>query len=131
LNQFVAHSYDQLVASIEHTNVKNVTEESSANCQIEFNLLLDSSFNDNLRIMASIDNGGWRVFTSHRFLDHDAQGGICLDCSASPRPQKIVPWTNASWKKPHTNAAFVGNEFSLLNNKSDYRMADTHEHVSR
>jgi hypothetical protein len=62
LSEFAARPYDQLQASINHTNVKSVTGESGANYQIEINVFWDSEPEKNLRIMGSIDDAGWRAF---------------------------------------------------------------------
>ncbi len=62
LTEFAARPYDELVASIKQTDVKNVVGESGANYQIEFDVIWDSKPDGNLRIMASIDDGGWRAF---------------------------------------------------------------------
>jgi len=62
LNEFAARPYDQLVASIKDPEVKNVLGKSGTNYQIEINVFWDTKPNGNLRIMASIDDGGWRAF---------------------------------------------------------------------
>jgi len=62
LSDFTARSYNKLVASIAHTEVKNLVGQSGANYQVEFDVFWDSKPDGNLRIMASIDDGGWRAF---------------------------------------------------------------------
>ncbi len=62
LAEFTARPYDKLALSINHADVKNVVGDSGANYQIEFNVFWDSNPDGNLRIMASIDDGGWRAF---------------------------------------------------------------------
>jgi len=62
LTEFAARPYDKLIASLKHTDVKNVVGDSGTNYQIEFNVFWDSKPNANLLIMASIDDGGWRAF---------------------------------------------------------------------
>jgi hypothetical protein len=62
LTEFAARPYDKLVAEIKHANVKNVVGDSGANYQIEVDVLWDSKPDGNLRIMASVDDGGWRAF---------------------------------------------------------------------
>ena len=62
LTEFTAHPYDELVKLIKHADMKNVVGESGANYQIEVNVFWDSKPDGNLRIMASIDDGGWRAF---------------------------------------------------------------------
>ena len=62
LGQFAARAFDELVQSINHPEVRNLVGESGANYQIEFSVLWDSKPGGPLRIMASIDDGGWRAF---------------------------------------------------------------------
>ena len=62
LTAFAARSYDELVNLLKRADVKNVVGESGANYQIEFDVFWDSNPDGNLRIMASIDDGGWRAF---------------------------------------------------------------------
>jgi hypothetical protein len=62
LIEFTARPYDKLVASIKQSDMKSVVGESGANYQIEFDVFWDSKPDGNLRIMASIDDGGWRAF---------------------------------------------------------------------
>lgn len=61
LTEFADRHYDKLIASITHAAVKNVVDEPGANYQIEIKVLWDSMPNGNLRIMASIDDAGWRA----------------------------------------------------------------------
>jgi hypothetical protein len=62
LAKYAALPYGKLVASINHAEVINVRNESGAFYQIELNVYWDSKPDGNLRIMASIDDGGWRAF---------------------------------------------------------------------
>jgi hypothetical protein len=62
LKAFASRSYDQLAALIGHPDVKNLVSESGVNYQIEFSVFWDSKPQENLRIMGSIDDGGWRAF---------------------------------------------------------------------
>jgi hypothetical protein len=62
LKAFASRSYDQLAALIGHPDVKNVVSESGVNYQIEFSVFSDSKPEEDLRIMGSIDDGGWRSF---------------------------------------------------------------------
>jgi hypothetical protein len=62
LTEFIARLYDKLGLLINHPDVKNVLGNSGANYQIEVNVFWDSKPDGNLRIMASIDDGGWRAF---------------------------------------------------------------------
>jgi hypothetical protein len=62
LSVFVRQPYAQLV---ELVNVpKNITVQapSGTEWQIEFNIFYDSGKRGNLRIVGSIDDGGWRSF---------------------------------------------------------------------
>ena len=47
---------------ISNTEVKNVLSDSGVNYQIEIDVFWESEPNQNLRIMGSIDDGGWRAF---------------------------------------------------------------------
>jgi len=60
--KFAALPYGKLMASINHAEVKNVAGESGAIYQIEVNVIWDSKPDGDLRIVASIDDGGWRAF---------------------------------------------------------------------
>lgn len=62
LRAFAARPYDQLVELISNTEVKNVLSDSGVNYQIEIDVFWESEPNQNLRIMGSIDDGGWRAF---------------------------------------------------------------------
>ena len=62
LTRFAARPYDELVASIKHAGVKNVMAESGVNYQVEINAFWDSKPDGDLRIVASIDDGGWHAF---------------------------------------------------------------------
>jgi len=62
LSEFTARSYNKLVASISHTEVKNLVGESGTHYQIEFSVFWDAKPEGNLLILASIDDGGWRAF---------------------------------------------------------------------
>lgn len=62
LAEFAARPYDKVMASLKHTDVKNVVGDSGTNYQIEINVFWDSKPDGNLRIMASVDDGGWHAF---------------------------------------------------------------------
>jgi hypothetical protein len=62
LKAFASRSYAQLVALIGHSDVKNLLGESGVNYQIEFSVFWDSKPGEDLLIMGSIDDGGWRAF---------------------------------------------------------------------
>jgi len=61
LSEFAARPYDKLVASIKHADVKNVVGELGANYQSKFSVFWASKPDGDLRIMASIDDGGSRA----------------------------------------------------------------------
>ena len=63
LTKYAALPYDKLVALINHAEVIDVRGESGVYYQIELNMYWDSKADGNLRIMASIDDGGWRAFS--------------------------------------------------------------------
>jgi hypothetical protein len=74
LDAFAARPYGELVAKIGHTEVKSVVGESGAVYQIELDVFWDSKPNENLRIVGSIDDGGWRAFvplTESRIMKAD------------------------------------------------------------
>jgi hypothetical protein len=62
LRAFAARSYDELVRLISWPEAKNILSESGVCYQIEFNVFWDSKPEEDLRIMGSIDDGGWRAF---------------------------------------------------------------------
>ncbi len=62
LRVFAARPYDKLVELISRTEVKSISTESGVDYQIELNVFWDSEPEKNLRIMGSIDDGGWRAF---------------------------------------------------------------------
>jgi hypothetical protein len=62
LRAFATRPYDKLVELISHPEVKNIVNESGINYQIELNVFWDSLPEKDLRIMGSIDDGGWRAF---------------------------------------------------------------------
>ena len=62
LRAFASRPYDKLVELISHPDVRNIVSESGVNYQIELNVFWDSQPKKDLRIMGSIDDGGWRAF---------------------------------------------------------------------
>jgi hypothetical protein len=62
LKAFASRSYNQLAALIGNPGVKNFVSESDVNYQIEFSVFWDAKPDENLRIIGSIDDGGWRAF---------------------------------------------------------------------
>ncbi|HEX9274285.1 MAG TPA: hypothetical protein VGA01_18975 [Candidatus Binatia bacterium] len=59
---FAARPYNKLVELISRLEVKNILSESGVSYQIELNIFWDSVPEKKLRIMGSIDDGGWRAF---------------------------------------------------------------------
>jgi hypothetical protein len=62
LRAFAARPSDELVRSISRAEVKNMSSESGVSYQIEISVFWDSEPDKDLRIMGSIDDGGWRAF---------------------------------------------------------------------
>jgi hypothetical protein len=62
LHALAGRSLDELAAMNAHNEVETVIGESGANYQIELNVFRNSTPGENLRIMGSIDDGGWRAF---------------------------------------------------------------------
>ena len=62
LHALAGRSFSELVALIGHDEVKVVIGESEVNYQMELNVFWDSKPGKDLRIMGSIDDGGWRAF---------------------------------------------------------------------
>ena len=62
LRAFAARPYDKLVELISRPEVKSISTESGVCYQIELNVFWDSQPEKDLRIMGSIDDGGWRAF---------------------------------------------------------------------
>jgi len=62
LNALAARRYDELVALIKHDDVKLLKGPSGITYQIETSVFWDANPNGNLRIVALIDDGGWRAF---------------------------------------------------------------------
>jgi hypothetical protein len=59
---FASRPYIKLVELISRPEVKSISTESGVNYQIELNVFWDSQPEKDLRIMGSIDDGGWRAF---------------------------------------------------------------------
>jgi hypothetical protein len=62
LKAFAARSYSELSAMIGQTEVKRLVGDSGKEYQIELEVFWDSTQHENLHIMGSIDDGGWRAF---------------------------------------------------------------------
>ena len=59
---FVRRSYAELAAIIDQPQSAHASGPSGAAYQIEFNVFYDSGTSGDLRIIGSIDDGGWRAF---------------------------------------------------------------------
>ena len=59
---FAARPCIKLVELISRPEVKSISTESGVNYQIELNVFWDSQPEKDLRIMGSIDDGGWQAF---------------------------------------------------------------------
>lgn len=62
LRMLAGRSFDELVSMIGQDAVKTVIGESGVNYQIELNVFWDSKPGENLHLIGSIDDGGWRAF---------------------------------------------------------------------
>jgi hypothetical protein len=61
LRAFAARPYNELVGLMRRTEVNNVVGVSGVSYQIELNIFWDFEPEKDLRIMGSIDDGGWRA----------------------------------------------------------------------
>jgi len=62
LNEFATRPYSDLVALIDKPVDVTVTGTSGTSYGIEFNMFYDSHLTGDLRIIGSIDDGGWRAW---------------------------------------------------------------------
>jgi hypothetical protein len=63
LARYRALSYAQLVAKIDHVECEQIGEPGRKFWQMEFQVVWDSQPNGDVRVLGSIDDGGWRAFT--------------------------------------------------------------------
>jgi hypothetical protein len=61
LKSFTTHSYSELTAFIDKPVGVEIAGLSGAKYQIEINVFFDSKPGGDLRIIGSIDDGGWRA----------------------------------------------------------------------
>jgi hypothetical protein len=61
-SKFVRQSYAQLAELISHPKHITVQASSGVQYQIEFNIFYDSGAREDLRIVGSINSGGWLAF---------------------------------------------------------------------
>lgn len=62
LQAFAARPYDELIRLIGETEVRSMQSASGVSYQIELEVFWDAEPDKDLRIMGSIDDGGWRAF---------------------------------------------------------------------
>lgn len=62
LAAFVHRPYVELATIVDQPQTIEAVGASGAAYQIEFNVFYDSGRSGDLRIMGSIDDGGWRAF---------------------------------------------------------------------
>ena len=62
LAEFVRRPYAELADIVDQPQSAHAVGPSGTAYQIEYNVFFDSGANRDLRIIASIDDGGWRAF---------------------------------------------------------------------
>ena len=62
LAQYRTRSYAELVSLVSRPIASSVTGPSGAVYQIEVQVFWDGPANGDLRVMGSVDDGGWRAF---------------------------------------------------------------------
>ena len=62
LAAYADRPYRQLVALVDNPEVIEAIGDSGTKYQIEFSVFYDSQTGGDLRVMGSIDDGGWRAF---------------------------------------------------------------------
>lgn len=62
LAAFVRRPYSELAALVDQPQTAQTVAASGTAYQLEFNVFYDSGAGGDLRIMGSIDDGGWRAF---------------------------------------------------------------------
>jgi hypothetical protein len=63
LSEYRTKTYSELLYLLESQDTSEVTAESGTNYQLEIQAVWDDKENGNLRVMGSLDDGRWRVFT--------------------------------------------------------------------
>ncbi len=61
LAAFAQRCYTELAAIVDQPQSAHAVGDSGTACQIEFNVFYDSGAKRDLRIVGSIDDGGWRA----------------------------------------------------------------------
>lgn len=62
LEQFRQYSFSDLQARIGNTHTARLAGESGKQYQIEIEIFWDGQAGQNIRVLAAIDDGGWRAF---------------------------------------------------------------------
>ncbi len=62
LGAYRTKTYNELGYLLETQDTSEVTAESGTNYQLEIQAVWDDEESGNLRVMRSIDDGGWRAF---------------------------------------------------------------------
>lgn len=62
LGEYRAKTYNELLYLLETQDTSELKAESGRNYQLEFQAVWDDKKGGNLRIIGSIDDGGWRAF---------------------------------------------------------------------
>ncbi len=62
LGEYRSKTYNELLYLLETQDTSEVTAESGTNYQLEFQAVWDNKKGENLRVIGSIDDGGWRAF---------------------------------------------------------------------
>ena len=62
LAEFIRRPYAELAAIVDQPQGTDAVSPSGTAYQIEFNVFFDSGAKRDLRIVGSIDDGGWRAF---------------------------------------------------------------------
>ncbi len=62
LRRYRSFSYSELVRLLDQTLTAEIRGESGVDYQLEIDVLWDGRPNGNVRVLGSIDDGGWRAF---------------------------------------------------------------------
>lgn len=62
IRQLREKSYSELLCFLEHAETREIPGKSGTKYQLEVQVFWDDKPGGNLRVMVSIDDGGWRAF---------------------------------------------------------------------
>ncbi len=62
LGAYRTKTYEELRSLLETQDTSEVTAESGANYQLEFQAVWDGENGGNLRVIGAINDGGWRAY---------------------------------------------------------------------